>query len=124
MKLLQLILLSAATAIALTGCIDATEPGSFVEAVGSLEQPLSGRIEMTIQDFHHHPNHIVARVGSTIHVTNRDDSGESLLSDDKSLNSGILGQGESANVPLTELGKFVFSSQPYPNATGTITVVP
>lgn len=108
---------------ALSGCLNTTEPAPFIESMGTLEQPLSGMLEMTIKDFHHHPNEIVAKQGTVIHVTNLDDSGQSLLSDDKSLDTGILGQNESADVTLNNLGKFVFQSEPYSNATGTIMVV-
>ncbi len=113
-----------ALALTLTGCVDSSEPAPFVESAGSEATPLSGQIDMTIKDFHHHPNTIVAKAGSTIHVTNLDVVGQSLASDDASLNTGILGQGESADLTLTNLGQFVFSSEPYPTMTGSITVVP
>jgi plastocyanin len=104
--------------------VDTTGPAPFVESAGTEAEPLSGRVEMTIQDFHHHPNQLIVKQGSVLVVTNLDDAGQSLISDDKSLDTGILGQGESAELTLEELGKFTFFSEPYPNLTGTITVIP
>lgn len=123
MKVFHLLFITL-IAVALTGCIDSSEPAPFIESAGTLEAPLTGQIEMTIKDFHHHPNQIVVKQGSVLHITNLDDAGQSLLSDDKSLNTGILGQNESADVQLKDLGTFTFFSEPYPNMMGTITVVP
>jgi len=117
------IAIAVVVAIVLTGCVDTAETTPFVESNGSVTEPLTSQIEMTIKDFHHHPNQIIANQGSVLHVTNLDDAGQSVLSDDKSLDTGILGQNESADLKLSELGKFTFSSEPYPNMTGTITVV-
>lgn len=108
----------------LTGCVDSTEPEPFVESAGSLEAPLSGQVEMTIQDFQHHPNQIVAKQGSTLHIVNLDDSGQSVQSDDKSLNTGVLGQNEAADLTLKDIGTFTFYSEPNPNMLGSITVIP
>lgn len=79
---------------------------------------------MTAQNFQFHPNHLVVKAGTTIHLNNLDDAGQSLLTDDKTIDSGVLGQGESTELQFDELGTLRFSSEPFPNMTGTITVVP
>lgn len=112
-----------AVGVLLVGC-DAREPIQPIQTRGTESAPLEGRIEMVIKDFRHDPAHLVVRRGTTLVITNYDDAGQSVITDDKKFDSGIIASNETAELVMTELGTYRFSSEPHPNMTGSILVVP
>mgnify|MGYP001619147475 CR=1 FL=1 len=76
-----------------------------------------------IKDFAFSPKELTVKVGSTVTWTNKDLTGHSATSDDKSFDTGVLSQGESATVTFDKAETFNYHCTPHPNMKATIIVV-
>lgn len=75
-----------------------------------------------LKDFAFNPTILTVKVGSTVTFKNSDIAGHSVTADDKSFDSGVLGQGETATVTFDKAGTFGFHCTPHPNMKVSIVV--
>jgi len=75
-----------------------------------------------MKDFAFSPKELTVKVGSTVTWTNNDLPGHSATADDKSFDTGVFSQGESATVTFDKVGTFSYHCTPHPNMKATIIV--
>ena len=111
--------LALAGAFTLAACGgDSDEPA----APGGGGEPAAGGSEVVIEGFAFSPTPLEVAPGTTITVTNRDSATHTLTADDGSLDTGNLGQGESATVTVGQAGEIPYFCKIHDYMKGVIRV--
>lgn len=81
-------------------------------------------IEVVVQNFAFSPAALSIKPGTTVKWTNRDSVEHTVTSEGKNrtLNSKLLGQGESFTFTFNQPGVFSYLCTPHPNMSGSVTV--
>lgn len=92
-------------------------------SLGTISTPISGTVDVSIENFAFSPNTLVVKKGTVLNVTNNDSTAHSLTAGNGSFDTGILSNGKSKTLTLESVGSFDFHCTPHPSMTGTVTVV-
>lgn len=101
----------------------ATEPMS-TEPIGTEQGSgqQNGAMEVTIVDFAFEPGDVEIAAGETVTWTNEDSATHTVESDDGTLDSGDLAQGDTYEMTFDEPGTYEYVCGIHPNMEGTVTV--
>lgn len=75
-----------------------------------------------ISSFSFSPASLTVKVGDTVTWTNQDSVGHSATADDKSFDTGILGQGKSGTITFSKAGTYTYYCSVHTSMSGTIVV--
>jgi plastocyanin len=75
-----------------------------------------------LKDFDFSPKSLTVKAGSTVTFKNTDLAGHSVTAEDKSFDSGILNQNETASITFDKAGTYPFYCTSHPAMKMTVTV--
>lgn len=118
-------LLPALVALALIGASCGGQPAASTttSSAGTIAEPLSGTVAVTMTGFAFSPKTFVVKKGTVLEVKNDDSASHSLTADDNSFDTGLFGKGQSKTLTMATVGSFSFHCIAHPGMKGTITVV-
>jgi plastocyanin len=133
--LIRLVLAAAvvAAAVLLAGCggssstgagSSSTGAGSSATSTAAASAPLSGHVKIDISNFMYSPAVIKVKVGSTITVTNEDETEHTATSNSEgAFDTGTLTKGQSMSFKVNKVGTFSYHCSFHAFMHGTIEVV-
>lgn len=68
------------------------------------------------------PNPIEVKAGETVTWVNDDSRGHTVTSEDGTLDSGMMGKGQSFSFTFDKAGDYQYYCSPHPNMVGTVAV--
>lgn len=77
---------------------------------------------VTISNYSFSPATLTIKVGDTVTWTNQDSMSHSATADDKSFDTGLLGQGNAGKITFKKAGTYKYHCSVHPNMRGTIIV--
>ena len=113
-------------AVLVAGCGSSSKAASSSHPAGggaaTTAVPGAVTTALTIKSFSFHPSPATVRVGTTLTVTNQDDTTHTITADDHSFDTGDLAAGASKTVTFSKAGKFTYHCNIHNYMTGVIQV--
>jgi plastocyanin len=102
----------------------ATSAGGSTTSAGAKSAPLSGNVKIDISNFMYSPTVLRVKVGSTITVTNEDETEHTATSNTEgAFDTGTLEKGQSMSFKVNKVGAFSYHCSFHAFMHGTIDVV-
>jgi plastocyanin len=109
--------------VPLLGCIAVIVTGTGSDGGGTSATPSAGTGDaLTISNFTFGPDPIVVPIGTTVTVTNRDDTAHTLTAKDGSFDTGEIGGGQTATITLDRAGTYAYFCDIHQYMKGTVRV--
>jgi plastocyanin len=129
-----LVAVVVAAALLLAGCgggsststgSPAKSGGGSATGTGATSAPLSGHVKIDISNFMYSPAVLEVEVGSTITITNEDETEHTATSNTEGVfDTGTLKKGQSTSFKVNKVGSFSYHCSFHAFMHGTIEVVP
>lgn len=94
---------------------------SYNSTVPASSAPVA-KNSVQISSFSFSPASLTVKVGDTVTWTNQDSVGHSATADDKSFETGILGQGKSGAITFSKAGTYAYYCSVHSSMRGTVIV--
>lgn len=91
-----------------------TTPAAPTTTMAAMSGGAEKTVEITIQDFAFSPASLTVPVGTKVVWTNKDGSGHTVTSNDGTLKSKLLGQGEKFEFVFSKAGTYDYFCTPHP----------
>ena len=102
----------------------ATSTGGSATSTGATSAPLSGDVKIDISNFMYSPAVLKVKVGSTITITNEDETEHTATSNTEGVfDTGTLKKGQSMSFKVNKVGAFSYHCSFHAFMHGTIDVV-